>query len=46
MDYVLPATTFVLVILGAFCLFAAMANDRRSRKTQPTEWTPRGQDAR
>ncbi len=32
MDYLLPVTTVVLIFLGAFCLFAAMANDRRSRE--------------
>ncbi|MBP1976380.1 hypothetical protein J2Z47_004646 [Cohnella thailandensis] len=37
MEFLLPATTFVLVILGAFCLFAAMANDRRSREMQASE---------
>jgi len=33
MSLLLPVTTFVLVVVGALCLFIAIENDRRLRKT-------------
>ncbi|WP_282935221.1 hypothetical protein [Paenibacillus sp. RC67] len=32
MSYLLPVTTFILIGLGAFCLFISIENDRQIRE--------------
>ncbi|WP_156043156.1 hypothetical protein [Paenibacillus sp. UNC451MF] len=34
MSLLLPITTFVLIVLGAFCLFMSIENDRVIRATR------------